>query len=117
MASTAALESWAAWRDHRTEQAITLGTQALDLWRSHLETYPFRCLGVFPLASAYLDLGQTEEAVDAARQMLEPTQVRLPDELEAAVQAACDAWDEGEPDTASRLVGEAVTLAGKLRYA
>ena len=87
-----------AWRDHQTEQVIALGTEAVELWRSQLASYPFRCAALFPLASAYLDLGQIERAVDAARQTLEPTQARLPDELEAAVQAACDAWDKGEPD-------------------
>ncbi|HXW82372.1 MAG TPA: hypothetical protein VEJ84_22940, partial [Acidimicrobiales bacterium] len=116
-AATAALEAWVAWRDERPEQVIALGTEALDLWSSQLKTYPFRCVALFPLAAAYLDLGQIERAVDAARQTLEPTQVRLPDELEAAVQAACDAWDDREPDKASRLVGEAVALAGELRYA
>ena len=115
--TAAALEAWAAWRDHRPEQAIALATEAMDLWRSQLKAYPFRCVALFPVASAYLALGQTERAVDAARQTLEPPQARLPDELETAVQAACDAWDKGEPDKAARLVGEAVTLAGELRYA
>ena len=116
-AATAALEAWVAWRDHRTEQVIALGTEALRLWEPDREVYPFRCLALFPLMSAYLDLGRTEKAVDAARQSLEPREARLPDELEAAVQAACDAWDKGEPDEAGRLVGEAVALAVKLRYA
>ena len=116
-AATAALEAWVAWRSDRTKQVIALGPEALELWKSQLKTYPFRCLALFPLASACLDLGQTEKAVDAARQTLEPTQARLPDELEAAVRAACEAWDRGEPEKAGRLVGEAVALARDLRYA
>ena len=107
-----------AWRDDRTEQVIALGAEALELTTSPVGAYvAFHWLALFPLASAYLDLGQTERAVDAARQMLEPTQAQLPDELEAAVQAACEAWDQGQPETAGRLVGEAVALAVKLRYA
>ena len=35
----------------------------------------------------------------------------------AAIQAACEAWDRGEPETAGPLVGEAVTLARELRCA
>jgi class 3 adenylate cyclase/two-component SAPR family response regulator/tetratricopeptide (TPR) repeat protein len=116
-AATAALEAWVAWRDHRAEQVFALATEALDLWRSHLASYPFRCLALFPLCSAYLDRGQAEKAVDLAREALEPKQARLPDELEAAVQAACAAWDRGEPEHASRLVDEAVALARELRYA
>ena len=60
------------------------------------------------------DRGQTEKAVDAARQTLEPTLAQLPDELEAAIQGACEAWDRGEPEKARRLVGDAVTLAREL---
>jgi hypothetical protein len=116
-AATAALEAWAAWRDQRPEQVIALATEALAVWRSQLRNYPFRCVALFPLASSYLDTGQIERAVDATRQVLEPTQARLPDELEGAARAACDAWDQGEPDKGFRLVGEAVTLARKLRYA
>jgi hypothetical protein len=96
---------------------IALATEALAVWRSQLRNYPFRCVALFPLASSYLDTGQIERAVDATRQVLEPTQARLPDELEGAARAACDAWDQGEPDKGFRLVGEAVTLARKLRYA
>ncbi len=116
-AAAAALDAWAAWRDRRPERVIALATEALSVWMSQLKTYPFRCVGLFPLASAYVDLGQTEKAVDAARQTLDSTQVRLPDELEAAVQAACDAWDKDDPDKAGRLVDEAVALAQRLRYA
>ncbi len=118
-AATAALEAWVAWRDHRTEQVISLGAEAMELTTYPVEAYDFRFhwLAFFPLASAYLDLGQTERAVDAVRQMLEPTQAQLPDELEAAVQGASEAWDQGQPETAGRLVGEAVALAVKLRYA
>jgi class 3 adenylate cyclase/tetratricopeptide (TPR) repeat protein len=115
--ATAALEAWVAWRDDRTEQVIALGTEARELWRSDVEIYPFRCQALFPLASAYLDLGQTEKAVDAARQTLTPPQARLPDELEAAVIAACEAWDRGDSKNAGELLSDAVQLARDLHYA
>jgi hypothetical protein len=38
---TAALEAWVNWNEHRTEQVIALGTEALELWKSHLQDYPF----------------------------------------------------------------------------
>lgn len=116
-AAAAALEAWVALRDRRSEQVIALGTEALERWKSELKSYPLRCLALFPLASAYLDLGQTEKAVVAASQTLEPPQARLPDELEAAVQAACDAWDHVGPEQASGLLADAVKLARDLGYA
>ena len=85
-----------AWRDQRPDRAITLGTEALRLWdrpggcRTHSAVWPSSRSP--PLTST---LGQTEKAVDVARQTLEPTQLWLPDELEAAIQGACEAWDQG----------------------
>jgi tetratricopeptide (TPR) repeat protein len=116
-AATAALEAWVAWRDQRTEEVISLGAEALELWKTQLPSFQLRFLALFPLASAYLVLGQTEKAVDAVRQTFEPTMARLPDELETALREACDAWDGGEPEKASRLVGGSLTLARGLRYA
>ena len=40
----------------------------------------------------------------AARRLLDPDLARLPDELEEAVLAACNAWDAGDPDRAGHLL-------------
>ncbi|HUC14312.1 MAG TPA: AAA family ATPase [Acidimicrobiales bacterium] len=116
-AAAVALQAWVAWRDQRVGQALALSAQALELWESQPESYPFHCLALWPLAGAHLDAGQVEGAVGAARQLLEPSQLRLPDELEAAVQAACEAWDRAGHQLAGRLLGDAVKLARKLGYA
>ena len=117
MAAATALQAWVAWRDQQVGQALSLGAQALELWESQPESYPFHCLALWPLAGAHLDAGQVEEAVGAARRLLEPSQVRLPDELEGAVQSACEAWDRAEPELAGQLLAGAVQLARDLGYA
>jgi hypothetical protein len=117
LAAAIALEAWVAWRDGRVEEALGLGAQALEIWDAGPESWPFQCLALWPLTAAYLDAEQIAEAVGAARRLLEPSQARLPDEMEAAVQVACDAWDKGQPETAARLVADAVDLAVKLHYA
>ena len=38
------------------------------------------------------------EAIQYARGLLHPTQMRLPDRLAASVQSAIDAWDNGDID-------------------
>jgi tetratricopeptide (TPR) repeat protein len=116
VAALTALQAWVAWRDQRVEQALVLGAQALELWEPHPHCYPY-CLALWPLAGAHLEAGHVEEAVDAARRLLEPSQARLPGRLEAAVQAACEAWDRAGPELAGRLLGEAVQLASDLGYA
>jgi hypothetical protein len=63
-----------------------------------------------------LRAGQVAEAVEAARQLLPAPQQRLPDELEAAVEAAGEARDQGDHQLAGATLGEAVELAVRLRY-
>ena len=116
-AAATALQAWVAWRDQQVGQALALGAQALELWESQPESYPFHFLALWPLAGAHLDAGQVEEAVGVARQLLEPSQLRLPDELEGAVQSACEAWDRAEPELAGQLLAGAVQLARDLGYA
>jgi tetratricopeptide (TPR) repeat protein len=116
VAVATALLAWAAWRDHRVQEALALGTEALEAWEPHPYVYPYN-LALWPLAGAYLDTGKVEEAVGAARRLLEPSLARLPDELEAAVHAACQAWDRAEPELAGRLLADAVQLACDLGYA
>ncbi len=116
LALAIALQAWVAWREERLDEAVALGTKAFELWRPHPNFYPY-CLAVWPLAGAYLAAGQNERAMAAARRLLDPELARLPDELEAAVLAACNAWDAGDPDRAGHLLTGSVQLARSLGYA
>jgi tetratricopeptide (TPR) repeat protein len=117
VAAAIALGAWVAWRDQRVEEALGLGGQAIEIWDAAPQSWPFQCLALWPLAAAHLEVGEIAEAVAAARRLLEPSQARLPDELEAAVQAACDAWDGAEPELAGRLLEDALQLARTLGFA
>ena len=117
VAAAMALQAWVAWRDQRAEQALTLGIQALELWDAQPESYSFHCLALWPVVGSHLDTGQTAQAVGAASQLLVPPQVRMPDELEQAVAAACEAWDRERPELSGRLLAGAVQLARRLGYA
>ena len=116
LASAIALQAWVAWREERMIEALALGAEALELWHPHPDFYPY-CLALWPLAGAYLAAGQNEQAVVAARRLLDPDLARLPDELEEAVLAACNAWDAGDPDRAGHLLSCATELARSLGYA
>jgi hypothetical protein len=116
LAAATALQAWVAWRDGETEETLARGAEALELWQPNPEFYPY-CLALWPLAGAYLGTGQIELAIGSARRLLEPSQARLPDELEAAVLAACEAWDSVDAELASRLLTDAVQLARALGYA
>ena len=110
------LEAWVVWRDERIEEALALGTEALRLWRPYGSFRPY-CVAIFPVTGAYLATGQVEAAVGVSRRLLEPTMARLPDELEAEVQGACEAWETGDPELSRGLLDDAVKLARDLGYA
>jgi DNA-binding SARP family transcriptional activator/tetratricopeptide (TPR) repeat protein len=116
LAAATALQAWVAWRDERLAEALALGAEALELWHPFPGFYPY-CLALWPLAGAYLGTGQNEQAIAAARRLLDPSLARLPDELETAVLAACEAWDDADPDRAGHLLVDAVQLARHLGYA
>lgn len=63
------------------------------------------------LASGAVDL-----AVAAARDILDPAQQQLPDDLTAALESACAAWDRGEPASANEYLATALRLARDLRF-
>ena len=54
------------WTKH-----LRLVLEALELWHPHPEFYPY-CLALWPLAGAYLAAGQNEQAIAAARRLLDP---------------------------------------------
>ena len=109
------LEAWIAWRDEKISEALALGTEA-QLWQPHPAFHPY-CFALFPLVGANLATGRAEQAVGAARRLLEPAHAALPEELEAAVKGGCDAWDGAEPERASALLADAVRLARGFGYA
>ena len=80
----------------------------------HADSYQWVYL--LPLVAVYLDRGDTGAAVARARQVLEPGQQVLPDELATRVRQACRAWDEGTPGQAAECLRAALDVAGSLGY-
>lgn len=74
-----------------------------------------RWIYLWPLA-AQLAKDDTGAAIAAARQMLDPWQQALPDELAAALAAACHSWDSGDGDAGARGLADAPALAHGFHY-
>ncbi len=107
---------WLAWRTGHTAAVEPLARDALASWPA-TSWQPFHWICLWPLIAVRLAAGQVAEAVEAAGQLLPAPQQRLPDELEAAVQAGVEAWEREENDLARERLGVAVELAQQLRYA
>jgi hypothetical protein len=111
-----ALLSWVEWKRDRLASAEQLAVEALEQWRPNMVRYPFCWICLWPLVAVRLSDGRHQEAVDAARELVRPPQMRLPDVVEAEVEAAISAWDNDERATAVRRLRRSLQLAEKLRF-
>ena len=112
-----ACQSWLAWQDGHPDEVIRLAGQiekfdpaTMTFGRCHRWVY------LFPLIAARLRAGDTAAAIVAARQILDPSQQLLPDDLMAALDAACAAWDGGGSDVAAADLAGVLDLAHDLNY-
>jgi hypothetical protein len=109
--------AWASWREGHTEQVLRLAADALEHWGTPTSSFYYKGLCLWPLMSLHLAAGRLGEAVDTGRQMLERTQVRLPDDLEVLVNAAEVSWGRDDASMATVKLSEALRLACELGFA
>jgi hypothetical protein len=76
----------------------------------------YRWVYLFPVIAARLQSGDVGAAIAAAREIVDPAQPLLPDELMAALDAACAAWVGGAAGQAADGLAGALRLARDLRY-
>jgi hypothetical protein len=115
-----ACRSWLAWQDGHPGEVIGLAGQIAEFDPA---TTAFggrhRWVYLFPLIAARLRADDPAAAVAAARQILDPSQQLLPDDLVAALAAACTARDGGEAGEADAVAADlasALDLAHDLNY-
>jgi class 3 adenylate cyclase/tetratricopeptide (TPR) repeat protein len=117
VASAKAASSWLAWRDQRPDDALAMAGEALDIWATSVVSYSWYWICLWPLIAVRLERGLVAEAVAASRQLLEPPQQRLPDELEASLVTVGELWDAGRRELAAQELREALAQAEALGYA
>ena len=108
--------AWLAWQDGRRDDVVTLATEATAVHRTGGTFSYLKWLGLFPLIAVHLAARRVSEATAAAREILDPAQLWLPDSLSSTLEAACEAWDHNEPRTADSKLGEALELAHRFNY-
>ena len=116
-AAAEAAKAWVAWKDGQDGAVVRHATKALAMWRDIAPVYFFKGLCLWPLMAVRLASGAVEMAVDAASQMLEPSQVLLPDRIESLVESAKAAEARHERDSAAAALTEALRLACELGFA
>jgi hypothetical protein len=117
VALTMAAQTWLAWQDGHPDEVIALAGRLAEFDLGTLNSGArYRWLALFPLIAAQLQSGNGAAAVAAAREIVDPTQQLLPDELMAALDAALAAWDGGEAAAAEERLAGALLLAHELHF-
>jgi DNA-binding SARP family transcriptional activator len=109
-------QAWLSWREGDLPAAGQLGQEALTLWRQSPLVYPFQWLALWPLISVELKQGRETQAWLHVRALLDPTQQLLPHALNNALQAALQAQEQGQLDTARLRLEDALSTAREMGY-
>jgi hypothetical protein len=109
--------AWLAWQDRRPDDVIELASQAAGSGKVLGHGFFFhRWVYLWPVTALHLEAGDTAAAVDAAGQILDPSQQTLDDRLMSLTEQACRAWDNGEPEATASKLAAALKLAHDLGY-
>jgi tetratricopeptide (TPR) repeat protein len=121
--------AWLAWQEQRYDDVLSLVAdvdklyEALQGWAEPMSataafwgTLEFKWVFLWPVLAVHLKAGAVDGAVAAGRQMLDPSQQRLPGNLEILLASACRAWEQGDARTAGVKLRRALGLAHKLDY-
>jgi class 3 adenylate cyclase/DNA-binding SARP family transcriptional activator/tetratricopeptide (TPR) repeat protein len=108
---------WLAWQDQEPSKVAVLAEGTEDLLRTAVGGFMFwKWVYLWPVVAMHLCEGKVAEAVAAGLQMLEPSQQRLPDELESLLEAAVTAWTSENADLAGRELARALEVAHDLDF-
>jgi tetratricopeptide (TPR) repeat protein len=108
--------AWVAWRDGNLAEAQAQGQAALEVFQQVPQGGIFLWVALWPLIGVALAQGQATQALEHARRLLPPPQMRLPEALEQAVQQAIDTWEGGKHKKARACLKQATHLAETIGY-
>ncbi len=110
VATARANEAWLAVADGDFVAAEERAREALTLWRGMTLVFPMQWLANLPLAEVLVAAGRIDEAVDCAAALIEPSQLRMPDDVTVALAAAGDRFREGDSDAARSHLEDALEV-------
>lgn len=105
---------WLAWFDGNKNLAEANCTESLNILTS--TTNPFNWCVLFPLIQIAQAKGEVAKVVDFLSRLLDPLQMRLPDELSEVAEKIITAWESGQETDASTLIDHMLVLAKEYGY-
>jgi DNA-binding SARP family transcriptional activator/tetratricopeptide (TPR) repeat protein len=119
IAMARANQAWLAWRADNLGLCQEFCRLAVENWHQlppNHASAPFQWLARFLLIGVALYQEKYSWAIDEARLILDPSQQRLPQELESPLTQAAQCWEAGKHHTAQTLLHESIVLARQLHY-
>jgi tetratricopeptide (TPR) repeat protein len=107
--------AWIAWREGDLAEAREQGRASLELVKS-VAAAQFKWTALWPLVGVALAEQNLPEAVEYARMLLGPKQMRQPDEITAALEAAIAANEQNQIEEAGAQLNHALNLAQEMGY-
>src|SRR5690606_24806226 len=115
-AAALANQGWLSLVRGDREQALALSQAALKTWRSiSAVAYPFYWLACVPLLDLALAADDLDLAGEQARLLLQPSQLRLADDLTDALTAGLEAITAGGREAARAALQTSLDLARRDR--
>lgn len=112
-----ACAAWLAWQDGQPDEVTRLAAEIEERELTTLGSGAmYRWVYLFPLLAVRLRAGELDEAVTAARQLIDPSQMWLPDDLTSALAAACESWADGKRTDTEQHLATALALASANAY-
>jgi len=111
-----ALLCWVAWKEGAFDEAERIGVESLQQWEPLVVRYPFCWISLLPLIAVRFAGERYAEAIEAARRLVEPPQMRLPAQLETALVRAISAWESVQPHAVAEHLNQALHLADHLNF-
>ena len=78
--------------------------------------YPFQWTVLWPLLALALAQGRFSDAIDFARRLIAPVQLRLPDEIAEVLEDAVREGEQEHPERARERLEHAVGMAREAGY-
>lgn len=108
--------AWVAWRNGDLATVQQLSQQALAIWRRSPMVYPFQWQTLWPLIAVILAQGCEDEAWAHSKALLEPTQQRLPDNINSVLESAVQMNAINQAKAARSYLDKALALAREMGY-
>ncbi len=106
--------AWIALREGDLRVAEQEACAAMELWKQLQAVYPFQWAALWPLVKVALEQDMLAAAIEHLRELLAPTQQKLPAELNTLAERCVQNWEPSHSHSSRERLRQLVELADEL---